>query len=82
VADPPQLAAYLLMNEPQGEWSEETIRSEINTGISREVAVATPVPIYLLYLTAWVGDDGAINFRRDIYGEDEMLLIDLPDGEL
>jgi murein L,D-transpeptidase YcbB/YkuD len=82
VSDPSRLAAYLLVKEPQGQWNKETIRSAMNSKNTSEVAVAPSVPIYLLYLTAWVGDDGAVHFRRDIYGEDEILLIDLPDGEL
>ncbi len=32
--------------------------------------LATPVPVHLLYWTAWVEPDGALNFRNDIYRRD------------
>jgi len=31
------------------------------------------VPVYLTYFTAWVEEDGAPQFRDDIYGEDSVL---------
>ncbi len=81
VEAPRKLAAFLLANDPASPWSEAAVRSAIATGTTREVVVNQPVPVYLLYLTAWVGDDGSMHFRRDIYGEDELLLIDLPADE-
>ena len=33
-----------------------------------------PVPILLLYWTAWVDEDGDIRSSRDIYGRDEAIL--------
>jgi murein L,D-transpeptidase YcbB/YkuD len=75
---PRRLAAFLLANDPASPWSETAVRSVVASGITHEVEVNPPVPVYLLYLTAWVGDDGALHFRKDIYGEDELLLIDLP----
>ena len=78
VAQPVLLAHYLLASEAAAPWSEEAIRSAIATGATREVELSSPLPVYLLYLTAWVGDDGAVHFRKDLYGEDELLLIDLP----
>jgi murein L,D-transpeptidase YcbB/YkuD len=80
VEAPRRLAAFLLADGPASPWSEAAVRSAVASGLTREVAVTRPVPVYLLYLTAWVGDDGAVHFRRDIYGEDELLLIDLPAG--
>ncbi|MEN8170316.1 MAG: L,D-transpeptidase family protein [Pseudomonadota bacterium] len=82
VEEPSRLAAYILANKPLLHWTEEKIRSVVATGATRRVPVSPSVPVYLLYLTAWVGDDGAVHFRKDVYGEDEMLLIRLPDREL
>ncbi len=82
VEAPRRLAAFLLADSPDSPWSETAVRSAVATGITREVAVSPPVPTYLLYLTAWVGEDGAVHFRKDIYGEDEPLLDALMEGEL
>jgi murein L,D-transpeptidase YcbB/YkuD len=31
------------------------------------------VPVYLVYQTAWVGEQGEIEFRNDIYGRDRRI---------
>lgn len=82
VEAPRRLAAFLLANRPDSPWSEAAVRSVIASGITHEVALSPAVPVYLLYLTAWVGDDGTVHFRRDVYGEDELLLFDMQAGEL
>jgi murein L,D-transpeptidase YcbB/YkuD len=39
-----------------------------------EVDVPDPIPVYILYLTAFVDDDGTVNFRDDLYGYDEPIV--------
>jgi murein L,D-transpeptidase YcbB/YkuD len=41
--------------------------------VERVVRLDQPVPIYIVYFTAWRSDDGAVHFRDDIYGHDEAL---------
>lgn len=62
------LAAWLLAGT--GDWSRARIDAAISGGEHVEAALAAPVPIYMLYLTAWVGGDGAVNFRSDVYRRD------------
>jgi murein L,D-transpeptidase YcbB/YkuD len=31
-----------------------------------------PVPIHLIYQTAWMGADNTVQFRNDIYGYDQI----------
>jgi L,D-transpeptidase YcbB len=31
------------------------------------------VPVYILYFTAWVDEDGTVRFMHDVYGHDDML---------
>jgi murein L,D-transpeptidase YcbB/YkuD len=38
------------------------------------IRLSQSIPIDIIYLTAWVKDDGSINFRDDIYGYDKMQL--------
>jgi murein L,D-transpeptidase YcbB/YkuD len=69
VDDIKSLAAILL-----GEgWPVEAIDSEIAQGVTHRVALEQKVPVYLVYLTAFVDTDGTVEFRNDVYGRDERL---------
>ena len=71
VEQPLALADWLLADDPQ--WSPQALRAAIDSGQTRTVNLRQPVPVYLLYWTAWVGSDGAVQFRRDIYERDAPL---------
>jgi murein L,D-transpeptidase YcbB/YkuD len=68
---PVELAAYLLKNDPK--WSPETIQEAIDSGETQSVPLPAPLPVHILYWTAWVDEDGTVQFRKDIYGHDEEL---------
>ena len=34
------------------------------------VKLKTPIPVRLMYHTAWLGDDGRVHFAQDVYGWD------------
>jgi L,D-transpeptidase YcbB len=38
------------------------------------VRLAEPIPIHLVYWTAWVDEVGTLELREDVYGRDEPLL--------
>jgi len=71
VEKPLRLAQHLLAD--QG-WNGERLTAAIARGQRRVVLLDTPVPVHLVYFTAWVGDDASVNFRKDIYGRDAQLL--------
>ena len=54
-------------------WSKERIRSEIDTLHHETLPLPEPIPVYVLYLTTWVDDDGLVNFREDVYGREQVL---------
>ncbi|MDJ0927293.1 MAG: L,D-transpeptidase family protein [Gammaproteobacteria bacterium] len=67
-----QLAEHLLAHEDKMavERLAEKL-AEVNTGY---LMLAEPVPIYIVYLTAWVDTaTDAVHFRRDIYQRDSRL---------
>lgn len=68
VEQPLELAAHLLRGDPS--WTPERIRSVVEAGVERSVTLAEPVPVHILYLTAFVDEEGLVNFRSDIYGRD------------
>jgi murein L,D-transpeptidase YcbB/YkuD len=74
---PVQLAEYLLREKP--EWSGAKVREAILSGEHRTVKLPQKLPVHILYFTAWVEDNGAVNFRKDVYGHDAKLAAALAD---
>ncbi len=69
--NPIELATYLLKEDPK--WNRKQIEKAIRTGKEQTVRLSSPVPVHLLYWTAWADEDGTIQFRKDIYNRDETL---------
>jgi murein L,D-transpeptidase YcbB/YkuD len=68
VENPLELAALLL--EGQKGWDRVAIDRAVAEGTTRTVTLAKPVPVLLVYLTAWVDRDSKLQFRGDLYGRD------------
>lgn len=66
------LAEYLLKDDPN--WSPEQIDSAIKRGKNRGVTLSQPMPVHIVYDTAWVDETGAVQFRKDVYGRDSTTL--------
>jgi murein L,D-transpeptidase YcbB/YkuD len=64
VQNPRELAA-LLLREPVA-----VINKGIALGYTNRRMLPVPVPVFLVYQTAFVGADGAVEFRPDVYGRD------------
>ena len=69
--EPEKMANYVLRNQP--EWTPEKISEAMNSGDEKFVKVKQPIPVVITYYTAWVDEQGRINFRDDIYGHDANL---------
>lgn len=67
VARPLELAAALLGD---GHWTVRSLEDMIMRSETRRISIVPPVPIHLVYLTAFVDAAGRLNFRHDIYGLD------------
>jgi murein L,D-transpeptidase YcbB/YkuD len=68
---PIELAALLLKGDPK--WTQESIQAAINSGEHETITLPHPLPVHILYWTAWVEPDGTVAFRKDIYGHDDTL---------
>jgi len=71
LADPKKLAMWALRNQP--EWTEDRINKAMNSAKEKFVTLSATIPVFLGYFTAWVDEEGEINFRDDIYGHDIKL---------
>lgn len=70
VEKPVELAAHLLRESPK--WTRDAILAAIERQKQQIVWLSSPVPVYIQYWTAWVDDEGAVQFRNDIYGYDNV----------
>lgn len=72
VAEPQDLAALLLADQPT--WDGERIDATFTSLQHKVVRLKHPMPVHLQYWTAWVDDNGRVQFREDIYQRDRALL--------
>jgi murein L,D-transpeptidase YcbB/YkuD len=68
VDHPDELAAYLLRDFP--DWGAANIDAAMHAGVERHVYLKRPVPVHIVYLTAWVDERGVLHFFDDVYGYD------------
>ena len=71
IEKPVELAEWLLRDRP--EWPRERIVQESQRGIQKTVPVKKPLPVHVLYWTAFVDEAGALHFAPDIYQRDGRL---------
>ncbi len=70
--EPLKLVEYLLRDEP--DWDMSRAEAQLKAGGNRRVSLSRPLPVFLFYWTAWVDEDGQVQFRDDIYGRDRRLI--------
>jgi murein L,D-transpeptidase YcbB/YkuD len=75
VEDPFDLAVLLLSDVP--EWTPENIRTAMQQPKEQTVLLKVPVDVMVIYLTAWTDGKDRIQFRNDVYQNDEKVLVAL-----
>jgi len=73
VEDADALTKWLL-NERSTIMSPQRIRAILDSGVETTVRLDRPLPVHLLYWTAWVDDQGRVQYRGDIYQRDLALI--------
>ncbi|MDX1406307.1 MAG: L,D-transpeptidase family protein [Woeseiaceae bacterium] len=69
---PRDLITWLLERDnPQ---SAVNIDSQLASGQTHTINLKTPVPVYLVYFTAFADDEGKVVFRRDVYARDRVVI--------
>ena len=72
-----ELSTYVLGEE----WSRERVEEVVEAAENRQVLLPVPVPVYVLYWTAWVDEKGRVQFREDVYDSDKKLQAALVNGK-
>lgn len=68
IEEPLKMALFLL--EEQIEWNQEKINSAMKMEKETVVFLKEKTTVYIVYFTAFIDENGKLNFRRDIYGRD------------
>jgi len=64
--------AYELL-KPQTDDPVEFFQSRLRSGENIQVPLETPIPVHIVYRTAFTNAKGRLNFRRDVYGRDAKI---------
>jgi murein L,D-transpeptidase YcbB/YkuD len=68
--------AYALLSAQQTD-PEGYFKSVLQTGTETTVKLQSPVPVHLVYFTAFPNARGRIEYRHDVYGRDAALFAGL-----
>ncbi|SKC58181.1 Murein L,D-transpeptidase YcbB/YkuD [Ohtaekwangia koreensis] len=71
--DEPALFAEYLLRDQKG-WNKATVQNAMKAGTPTTIHLRKRYPVHIEYHTAWVDENGLINFREDIYGHDRRQL--------
>jgi len=76
---PLELASWLLSHEERPDAG--SLEATVASGETRTIYLENPMPIYIVYFTAFTLEDGEVVFRRDVYGRDRPLIEALRAGQ-
>jgi murein L,D-transpeptidase YcbB/YkuD len=64
--------AYRILEDYET-WTHKKIDAAMNASKESKVGLKKKIPVSIGYFTAWVDDQGEINFYKDVYEKDERL---------
>ncbi len=76
VSKPYELAAWVL--EGKSEWNPDSLREAATTNEEKTIKLPKPMPVYILYWTCWVEENGTVSFREDLYDQDKKMFSIMP----
>jgi L,D-transpeptidase YcbB len=68
---PLELLHYIMKDNAK--WPASRIQQVIDSGQEKIVSLPAPLPVHIVYMTAWADPDGIVQFRQDIYKRDAKL---------
>ncbi len=73
VQNPVRLAEVLLAHDKG--WSADKVRGmAAGSGNTNEVTLSTQIPVHIVYFTVDAGEDGKLQYHKDIYGHDSRVI--------
>lgn len=77
VEKPVELAVYLLQEKGMG---VAEVEKNMNLPEPLNIVLPEKVPVFIEYRTAWMGSNGKVHFREDVYGHDQKQINKLEAG--
>ncbi len=76
IRDPMRLAEILLARDKG--WEPGRAAALVKNGPrNNHITLDTKVPVHITYFTAWVGEDGKVHTRPDVYGHEQRIQMGL-----
>ncbi|HLS31904.1 MAG TPA: L,D-transpeptidase family protein [Flavobacteriaceae bacterium] len=60
--------------EEDKEWNKKRIDAAMHAGRENIYNLKEKIPVYIGYFTAWVDEEGKVNFYKDVYNRDKKLI--------
>lgn len=80
VEDPASLAAWVLHGNQR--WTLQRIRAAMNSDDDpQQVNLPQTIPVFIIYGTSWVEENGEVHFFGDVYGHDAQMESALAKGQ-
>ena len=71
ISEPMKMAKFLLSQDTK--WDEQKMTDAMLSEKELTVKLEKAVPVYIVYFTSFVDEQGKLNFREDIYNRDNAL---------
>ncbi len=71
IEKPMEMAEFVMRGSK--DWSRKKIEEVLKTKETTVANLPKPIPVHILYFTAWGNGDGTVHFLEDIYRRDERL---------
>jgi murein L,D-transpeptidase YcbB/YkuD len=71
IEKPMEMAEFVMRGSK--DWPMEKIKAVLKTKETTVAYLPKPIPVHILYFTAWGNGDGTVHFLEDIYRRDERL---------
>jgi murein L,D-transpeptidase YcbB/YkuD len=75
LAEARKLALYIL--NKQEAWTESKLDDILLTNEEKYITISPMIPVFIAYFTTWVDHIGNLHFRKDIYGLDRRLELEI-----
>lgn len=79
IQHPRDLSVALLAGHPK--WTPTRLDAAVAMGRELTIRLPKPVPVHILYWTAFVDEEGQLQLRRDVYERDRALIAALAEAD-